>query len=175
MNAAMAAFMHRGFGRIAHDGQNTLNNAIDVNAGSTSSLDVAAKEVTLTVPGATNAFSPVQMVWVHARVELIGSMSTSVVGCPCRFGAIIKDATANMVSSTAQATFESTSNSSNSFSWDVDAAFVVPPGQRAFQLVLTLLNRAITTNAASFSISDTSTLTAMTFPFGADGTNEINP
>jgi hypothetical protein len=172
---AMAAFLHRGFGRIAHDGDSTLNNSVDVNAGSTFSLDVAAKQVTIKVPGATNAFSPKQIVWVHARVELQGSMSTSGAGCPCQFGAVIMDATDNTFSPTAHATFESTSNSSNAYSWDVDAAFVVPPGDRAFQLLITLLDRDTTTNSRSFGISDTSTLTAMTFPFGSDGTNELNP
>jgi hypothetical protein len=172
---AMAAFMHRGFGRIAHDAENVLNMTIDVGVGTFTSTDVPAKDITITVPGATNAFSPSQLVYVHGRMDITSSFNTSLEGCPCEFGAIVEDVSALTVSGTAFGTFESSGTANHTHSFTIDTVFVAPPGPRTYRLKLTLLKRDSATNAASFLISPTSSFTAMTFPFGADGTEELYP
>ena len=173
---AMAAFMHRGFGRVAHDGSTALNTTIEALAGSTFSTDVPAKEVTITVPGVANGFSPTQMVYVHANILLLGSMSTSsTVGCPCEFGATINDVTGNTFSPTAFGTFESSTTTSHPYSFVIDSVYALPPGPRAFRVNVTLLDRETATNSVQFTILPTSTLTAMTIPFGPAGTNDLSP
>ncbi|MEO6349714.1 MAG: hypothetical protein ABIP53_03595 [Candidatus Limnocylindrales bacterium] len=146
-----------------------------MNAGGNFSTDVIAKEITITIPGATNAFSPKQIVYVNSRIELQASMSTSVVGCPCVFGATIEDVTTATFSPTASVMFESSSNAYYPYAWTVNTVFVVPPGERTFRVSVNLGDRATDTNAAYFDIVSNSTLTAMTFPFGAGGTNELAP
>ncbi|MEO6350673.1 MAG: S-layer homology domain-containing protein [Candidatus Limnocylindrales bacterium] len=169
---AMAAFMQRGFGRTALAiGQAPLSPSVFVPANSFQSPAFWVRQVTITVPGATNAFSPQQLVHLQGRVQLDTSMDTSPKGCPCEFAAYIRDTT-TATSSTAQfATFESSTTSAFTYTFDVDALFAAPPGARTYRLDVFVNARNNATNAATFELSGLSSLSAMTFPFGPAGGN----
>ncbi|MEO6349163.1 MAG: S-layer homology domain-containing protein [Candidatus Limnocylindrales bacterium] len=166
---AMAAFMERGLGHIVHDGQTIASSSVDVDAGSAFSPHTLVKELSITVPGASNNFGPTQVVYLHGRIELTGEMRSTpygLAGCACMFGANLQDVTGSSYSPDAFATFETLGLATMSYSMVVDTVFVVPPGPRTFRLYVWLADRVDATNAASWSVPSTSTFTAMTFPFG---------
>src|SRR5687767_3133245 len=75
---AMAAFMERGFGRVGLAvGAISTTTRIDVAAGEEGVPAVAVRELTITVPGASNGFGPAQLVHLHGHVEFYTGMGTS--------------------------------------------------------------------------------------------------
>ncbi|MEO6349165.1 MAG: S-layer homology domain-containing protein [Candidatus Limnocylindrales bacterium] len=172
---AMAAFLHRGFGRIALSSGNTLLTAsVDVAQGDSSSVGyVPVRSVTIDVPGATNEFSPNQFVHVLGRVAFFDSMSNSVDGCPCEFIAFIRDTTSNTISAGQFQTFESSSTGFFQRNFMVEAVFTAPSGPRTYRLEVGLSFRPGTTNAASFEFDLTSSVSATTFPFGSSGSDTL--
>ena len=169
---AMAAFMHRGFGRVGLSTGSLLNAIVSVEAGSTSSGAVAVQQLTITVPGATNGFSPVQVVYLTGRVSFFDSMSTAE-GCPCEFAARFRDTATNATTGGFLETFESDSASAFTRGIDVFGAFLAAPGAHTYELQVYLSYRAVDTSATSFSLDPTSRLSAMTFPFGPTGANTL--
>ena len=171
---AMAAFMQRGFGRVGQSSNGLpITSSFNVGLGSPATpCCTAVSALTIKVPGATNPFVPLQMVYVAGRVTFYDYMD-SVDGCPCEFGARVLDTT-NLGSSTINyQTFYSPSPITMRYSVDVDAVFAAPPGSRTFQLEVFLNYRYSSTNAATFVLDASSTLTAMTVPFGPSGENTL--
>ena len=172
---AMAAFMQRGFGRVGLVvGTTPMTSSLTVNAGNSTSAVVPVRQLTITVPGASNAFGPTQLVHLQGRVAFFTSMSNSGKGCPCEFRAAIRDTVTPAVSPSQLQTFvtDPTVNSYR-YSIDVEALFAAPPGARTYQLEVALNLREGTVNAATFNLSNTSSLSAMTFPFGPTGTSDF--
>ncbi|MEO6350327.1 MAG: S-layer homology domain-containing protein [Candidatus Limnocylindrales bacterium] len=172
---AMAAFMHRGFGRVAlADGAAVMTASVDVLAGSVSSSFVPVRQVTIEVPGQNTTFNPNQLVFVHGRVTLLADMTSNIAGCACEFAARIKDPFGNLSGIQTQTFFAGATTDLQQFEYylDVDALFTIPPGSRTFELQVSLNNRDISTSAYSFNLADRSALSAMTFPFGSTGTND---
>jgi hypothetical protein len=172
---AMAAFMQRGFGRAGLAvGSEVMTSSVSVASGSVSSTAVPVRQLTITVPGASNDFSPQQLVHLQGRVSLATSMSTSLSrGCPCEFYAWIRDMTTNVASLAQFQTFESTTTDLFYYSFDVEALFAASPGPRTYQVEVGLSGRKTVTNAATFDLTSFSSLSAMTFPFGPTGTNDL--
>jgi hypothetical protein len=172
---AMAAFMHRGFGRVATAvGTATLSAAVAVDAGVASSAPVPVRVLTITVPGATNAFAPTQLVHVEGRVAFSADMNTSVTGCPCAFAALIQDSTTGTQGYTHLQTFEnSTIGQDWPFEFDLDYVLVASPGPHMFFLYAYLSKRSGTDKDAVFPLTNLTSLTATTFPFGSTGTDEL--
>jgi hypothetical protein len=170
---AMAAFLHRGFGRVGLEvGGAPDNSSITVPANSTASSNVQVRQLTITVPGASNSFFPRQLIHLQGRVQLLTGMGTTK-GCPCEFAAVIRDVTTNTASAPQYQTFESASADPLHYSFDVEALFSAPAGSRGFVLEVQVVNRVNTTNLAVFNVATATSLSAMTFPFGPDGTNSL--
>jgi hypothetical protein len=171
---AMAAFLQRGLGRVGLAiGAAPMTSSLDVAAGDTTTAAVPVRPLTITVPGASNGFTPQQLVHLQGRIEFFTSLSNSAKGCPCQFTAFIRDMTTNAASTAQRQTFESSSTNSLAYTFDVEALFAAPPGPRTYQLEVRLSARNSTTNAASFNFSTSSSLSAMTFPFGPTGTSDL--
>ncbi|MEO6350710.1 MAG: S-layer homology domain-containing protein [Candidatus Limnocylindrales bacterium] len=170
---AMAAFLHRIGGRAALAvGDPPMTAAVTSQAGSDGSGGVVpVRQLTITVPGASNSFSPQQLVHLQGRVIFATSMSTSSKGCPCQFNAVIHDMTTNAYSIVQVQTFESSTTNGFYYSFDVEGLFAASPGARTYQLELVLGTRNSSANTASFTLTSLSSLSAMTFPFGPTGGN----
>ena len=170
---AMAAFMQRGFGRVGLAiGASPMTATLEVLDGENASAIVPVRQLTITVPGASNAFTPTQVVHLRGRVEFLNSMD-SFQGCPCEFQAIIKDTTTNTVSLGQHQTFEAASNGVFAYGFEVEALFAAPPGPRTYQLEVQLSDRISNMNGAHFDLNTSSSLSAMTFPFGPTGTSDL--
>jgi hypothetical protein len=171
---AMAAFLHRIGGRAALAVSFApITPSLTVNAGVTSTTFVPVRQVTITVPGTTNPFSPQQLVHIQGHVEFTTSMSTSLQGCPCEFGAIVRDTTTENFSTSQLQTFESTSSTNFSRGFDVEVLLAAEPGERTYELQVWLNGRNSAASAATFGLDSRSTLSAVTVPFGPDGTSSL--
>ena len=169
---AMAAFMQRGFGRVGLAiGEDPMTASITAAAGSASATPVPVRQLTITVPGASNAFSPQQLVHLQGRVAFTTAM-TATKGCPCIFRAQIRDMTTDALSTLQFQTFESAVNNNFTYSFTLEALFAASPGPRTYQLEAGLTFRNTTTSEATFHFSPPS-LSAMTFPFGPTGTSDL--
>jgi hypothetical protein len=170
---AMAAFLHRGFGRVGLEmGEPADNPSISVASSASTSNYVQVRQLTITVPGVPNSFSPQQLIHLQGHVEFVTGMGTNV-GCPCEFGARIRDFTTNAVSNPQSQTIESTSANTLRYSFDVEALFAAPAGSRTFLLEVALSSRVSTASGAVFAFGSMTSLSAMTFPFGPNGTNAL--
>ncbi|MEO6349521.1 MAG: S-layer homology domain-containing protein [Candidatus Limnocylindrales bacterium] len=166
---AMAAFMQRGMGHHSMAfGGTPLTLSLNPGVGESSAVGVPVRDISLTVPGVTNAFAPQQIVYLHGRVALESVMSTSTHGCPCTFDAVIRDESTDIIFLPQYQTFESVSNGIHLYSFDVDAFFDATPGPHTYTLEVGLFSRDGTSNAVAFGIDDTTTLIATTFPFSAE-------
>jgi hypothetical protein len=166
---AMAAFLERGLGHHAMSfGGSLLNLSLNPGMGQPNALAVPVRDIAITVPGATNAFSPQQTVYLHGRVALESSMSIATHGCPCTFEAWVRDETAAIIFQPQYQTFESAAVGPHLYSFDVDAFFPAAPGPHTYTLEVGLFGRDDPSNAAAFGFDDTTTLTAITFPFSAE-------
>jgi hypothetical protein len=170
---AMAAFLRRTGGRAALAvGTTTMTDSVNVGAGDFGSTGyVPVRQLTITVPGASNDANPNQLVHLQGRVSLFTSMNTSDKGCPCQLASLIRDVTTDTFSAPQGQTFESGSTNSWLYSFDVEALFAAPPGPRTYELWVAVIVRAGTANAAAFGLDPLSSLSATTFPFGPLGTN----
>jgi hypothetical protein len=166
---AMAAFMERGFGRVGLAiGTAVITSAIAVPDGGNSVVAVPVRQITITVPGASSAFSPQQMVYLQGRIQFGTAMSTTGNdGCPCVFEAFIRDLTTNSVSPLESQTFESSTPTTFRYTFSVEALFAASPGPRTYQLEVGLSSRQTDTDANNFTFSNTTSLSALTFPFDA--------
>jgi hypothetical protein len=165
---AMAAFMERGMGHHAMSfGGTPLTLSLNPGPFESNALGVPVRDVTITVPGVTNAFAPQQIVYLHGRVALESAMSTATYGCPCTFDAVIRDESTDFIFLPQYQTFESTSSGIHLYSFDIDAFFEAAPGPHTYTLEVGLFARDGTTNGAAFGFDDTTTLIATTFPFSA--------
>ena len=173
---SMAAFMHRGFGRSALAvGTAPTTAELWVDADSTFAAAVPVRQLTITVPGATNDFGPRQLVHLRGRVHLNASMSTSAQGCPCTFYASIRDTTTTESSYWQNQTFESTTAVGSAFyAFDTEALFTAPPGPVTYQLEVGLVSRVATTNLTVFYFTYSTSLSADTFPFGPTGGSTVS-
>jgi hypothetical protein len=176
---AMAAFMHRGFGRVGQVmNASLINPTLTVDAGEGYAPAVPIRAIQITVPGQTSGFTPEQMVYVQGRVVLNTTMGTSdaMGGCPCEFFAAVRDVDANALSYLQRQTFwvDAAYAINSTFTFDVEAVFVAPPGPRSFQLEVGLGQRRDTSDEFSFALDVSTSISAMTFPFGPSGGNTIN-
>jgi hypothetical protein len=172
---AMAAFMQRGFGRVAL-AVNTapMTDALPVLANAEGAPYVAIRQLTITVPGTSNPYGPTQLVHVQGRVLFISPMDNVTRGCPCEFIARIRDTTSGAFSGEQYQTFDGPSPNAHAYSFDVEGLFAAPPGPRTYQLEVGLNYRDRTTaNAVSFTVTSGTSLSAMTFPFGPTGTSDL--
>jgi S-layer homology domain len=169
---AMAAFMHRGFGRVAiAAGTPVTWPAIFPYDGELSGDSSVVRDLTIEVPGANSTFGPEQLVHVQGRVTFLTNMTTAQ-GCPCEFKARIVDPSALSTSPTQTQTFYSPVTGEFGYSFDVEWVFVAPPGARTYELQVQLSNRASLTGFSPlFWLDPASSLSAMTFPFGPTGGN----
>ena len=175
---AMAAFMHRGFGRAGFATFDApMTASIDVGQGvfTSNNVYVPVRSLTFTPPGATSGFAPYQFVLLHGVVTLNGKMDATSQGCPCQFTARIRDVSSNAFSLPSTDTFVTYSPVSAGFGWSftVDAMTAAGPelGTRMYVIEAALGYRDQAAQAASFPLSQYSSLTAMSFPFGRNGTN----
>jgi hypothetical protein len=167
---SMAAFMRRSSGRLAFEvGTTPSTTGITVEDGHNSAPGVPVRDISIVVPGAANAFAPSQMVYLRGRIQLYGSMAGS---CPCTFGAWIRDLSDGTVSPAMYQSF-----SAVAFYWalDAEAAFPATPGSHDYRLFLEVGFRGSAVGAQSWTILNGTSFTAMTFPFGPNGTNVLNP
>ncbi|HUR20695.1 MAG TPA: S-layer homology domain-containing protein [Vicinamibacterales bacterium] len=166
---AMAAFMHRGYGRVGQVGGGTpIGGSVTVAAGASYSPAAAVRQITITVPGATNAFAPNQFVLVYGRVEF-NSAFDAYEGCPCEFTAWIRDTSTNAAPAFASETFYSHVSKLFQRGIEVVGVFDAPPGAHTYILETYLNDRDTTTNQVSYAMRVESKITAMTFPFGSTG------
>ena len=169
---AMAAFMQRGFGRVAMAAWSApKTELVTVAANSRSSATYASvRDLTITVPGANNGFSPEQLVYVQGRVVFETQMTSSLQGCPCLFEAAIGEPGgaygSNIAAASHKQTFEQASFYTYTHTIDVEALFTASPGPHTYELYVELDWRETPTNEAWFRLHQSSSLSAMTFPFG---------
>lgn len=151
---AMAAFMNRGFGRVAMD--NTLIQ------DTVSSVDffVPIGEITIDVPGAGG--SAKQFVEVRGQVVVEDTFST----CPCFVFADVFDPT-NELLDPADSVYDLVGLVETvNVSWVFEAS---PTGPHTYQMWLGTSDAAL-----DLTLSDL-VLTATTYPFGADGGSVLSP
>ena len=142
---AMAAFMHRGFGRAAMDNTLAHDTIVDLD------VVVPIGDVTIEVPGA--GASATQFVEVRGQV----AVTDTSLGCPCFVLATPFDTT----------TFELAAISFYDLVGFIDTieaswVFTANPGAHTYEM------RLITESVLDLSLSDL-VLTATTYPFGAAG------
>jgi hypothetical protein len=175
---AMAAFMSRGLGRAAWTiGDPPMTPALTVAEAADSSPPVAVRELTITVPGATNIEAATQVVYLMGRVVFVTRWDAT---CPCELMAFVRDMTDGSMSAAQYFTasppaFSSVWDYRQSF--DIDAMFVAAPGTRTYQLEVGLTRRqppyeGYVWPAETWNLDATSSLTAMTFPFDATAVAE---
>jgi hypothetical protein len=171
----MAAFMERGFGRaglaIGEPTMGVQNIVVDTDASATA--PVAVRELTIIVPGESNAFNPTQLVHLQGRVEFYDGMYASR-GCPCWFYAMIRDLTTDETSVVQSETFETaTTTGAYAYSLDAEALFAAPPGPRTYRLEAALYYRTVPSPSTAFFMSSASSLSATTSPFGPAGNSDL--
>ena len=142
---AMAAFMHRGFGRAAMDNTLAHDTIVDLDEV------VPIGDVTIEVPGV--GASATQFVEVRGRVAVT---DTSLV-CPCFVLATLVDTTTAELAATSFYDLVGFIDTIEA-SW----VFTANPGAHTYEMWL------ITTSVLDLSLSDL-VLTATTYPFGAAG------
>jgi hypothetical protein len=164
----MAAFLHRGFGTVGMEVDTALLSSVIVPmVNATSTSPQAVRQITVNVPGATNAFGPDQRVHLVGRITFLASMSTNAMtqGCPCEFKAFIQDMGTMMAAAGQSQTFESTSGLAYTYNFDVEALFTATPGPHTYELDVFLKTRAVGTPMSAFGIDTRSSLSATTYPF----------
>ena len=72
-------------------------------------------------------------------------------------------------------TFESKVNGALAYGFDLNTVFEATPGPHTYELEVWVDYRVSTANAATFYISEFSSLIAVTIPFGPNGDGELNP
>ncbi|MEO6349963.1 MAG: S-layer homology domain-containing protein, partial [Candidatus Limnocylindrales bacterium] len=165
---AMAAFLHRGLGRVGLVVDSApLTGAVTPIAGALSTSLLPVRSITVNVPGSTNGFMPDQRVHLVGRVTFLTSMDTGVMGqgCPCEFKAVIRDMLTMANAAGQGQTFESTTATPYTYSFDVEAIFSSVPGPHTYQLEVMLKDKAMGTGTSSFLIDPRSSLSATTYPF----------
>jgi hypothetical protein len=162
---AMAAFMHRGFGRAGISVSTVVSTAtILPEAFALGTNFVPVRQLSIEVPGANNVFTPQQLVHVQGRVTFNTEMGDAA-GCPCEFEARVLEVESTLLSAGQVQTFYSPADTVFGYSLDVEGIFVAPPGERTYELQVRLAKRAIGTELSSFNLDNRSSLSAMTFPF----------
>ncbi|MEO6350466.1 MAG: S-layer homology domain-containing protein [Candidatus Limnocylindrales bacterium] len=162
---AMAAFMQRGFGRVALSvGTAPTTASFGAPPGMLSSSFVAVRQISIGVPGASNAFSPEQLVHLRGKVAFSIGTGEPTPGCSCQFQALVRDLTAATTSLAQVQTFDTISYN-RTYSFDVEAVFSASPGPRTYQLEVMLVARNDATSVATFYPANSTSLVAMTFPF----------
>jgi hypothetical protein len=76
--------------------------------------------------------------------------------------------TTNSTSPVESQTFESSTPTTYSYSFNVESPFAAPPGPRIYQLEVGLNTRLTDTSANSYTFSTATSRSAMTFPFASD-------
>jgi hypothetical protein len=165
---SMAAFMHRGFGHAAMViAEPPVSAGLAVAAGVYMAGDKSVRLLNVDVPGASNPFTPSQLVVLHGHVEFDTSMDVAEKGCPCQFGAVIEDTTFADSTFAQSQVFESSSETPGHYSFETEGILIATPGLHTYSLNVFMASRNDTTNSASFEFDQQSSLTAMTFPFPA--------
>jgi hypothetical protein len=163
----MATFLWRSAGRVAL-AQGTFNT-VTVAAAADSGNAFQIGEVTITVPGADNAFSPNQFVKVDVAAEVFDAV-TSAKGCECTFSVLLGQPGDDTLRPIAYGTFRQTA--AGKFSWGLAGSGVVPatPGSHKSEIWAGVVDRATTTSSASFDVYlDSAIATTVTFgPTGGD-------
>ena len=167
---AMAAFMHRGFGRIGtFVGGAPLSSHLQVGANVMTSGYDDVRQASINVPGVPNGELAAQYVYASGRVAFRDGMG-SLKGCPCDFGAFIRNVDTMTDSVWMYDTLPSDTNTSMYYSLTVDGLFVEEPGTTANYVLYVFLNsRANVAPAVSFALDESSSLTVMSFPFSNEG------
>jgi hypothetical protein len=173
---AMSAFLHRGLGRVGlaiYDAPMTANIAAAENVYTSNNVYVPVRTITVTVPGESSNLAPKQFVLLHGIVVFNGKMDAATQGCPCQFTARVRDVAANTWSIPGTDSFVTYNAVSAGFGFSVavDALFMAPPGARTYNLEVALGYRDKAPSATTFPLSQYSSLTVQTFPFGKTGTN----
>ncbi|MEJ7748528.1 MAG: hypothetical protein WKF56_04445 [Candidatus Limnocylindrales bacterium] len=164
----MATFLNRSLSRVAL-GTTGSSNTIDLAAGEDFSLAYQIGEVTITVPGALNDFSPNQFVKIDAVAEIFDAV-TSAKGCECSFALYVGQPADENLYPVGYDTFRQVS--AGSYAWGISGSTVFPaaPGVQTYEVWIALDDRASVTAAASFdAYLDGAVATTMTFgPTGGD-------
>ena len=163
----MATFLWRSAGRVAL-AQGTFNT-VTVAAAADSGSAFQIGEVTITVPGADNAFSPNQFVKVDVAAEVFDAV-TSAKGCECTFTILLGQPGDDTLRPIAYGTFRQ--SAAGKFSWGLAGSGVVPatPGSHKYEIWAGVVDRATTTSSATFDVYlDSAIATTVTFgPTGGD-------
>jgi hypothetical protein len=168
---AMAAFLHRGLGRVGLAiNEAPMSNAVVVPIGEDSSDWVSIRQITMTVPGAANAFSPAQLVYLRGHVEFFTQMGGAVPGCACEFAARILEPASALATVSQSQTFDALSENTYSWSFDVEGLLAGAPGVHTYVLQVAMSDRLSTTYQGSYNLAAKSSLSALSVPFDVDGT-----
>jgi hypothetical protein len=162
----MATFLNRSLGRVAMGEQGTFNT-ISVGAGVDASNIYNIGEVTITVPGANNSFTPNQFVKVDAAVEVFDSLTTGK-GCECSFLLALGESISGDLYAVAVDTFRATASGDRG--WQLTGFGVLPasPGSKTYEVWVAMYDRATTTNAATYDVY-IDQVVATTYAFGPTG------
>jgi hypothetical protein len=169
---AMAAFLHRGLGRVGLSIGPTglVTSSFVVQPTFAYSTKYVVRQITIEVPGATNTFTPNQQVHVQGRAVI---WNLYAAGCPCEFGAVIRDVDTNAESYFQLQTFEADVVTPHKHSFDIDALWSVAPGPHTYALVVFLNDRDDALSSATYRPDASSSLAVTTYPFGPSGTDDI--
>jgi len=150
---AMAAFMHRGFGRVAMSGV-LLDPLVQVSEGV-----VKVAEVSITVPG--SGASATQFVFVAAQIS---GYTGDPNDCPCNIGLFMKDASDVGYASASYDQLPGPNYSQTTLAQQY--VFLASPGVHVYELY------AVTDSAAGIDLAQLA-LVATTYPFGSSGGNTL--
>ena len=164
----MATFLNRSLGRVAMGEQGTFNT-LSVGAGVDSSNAYNIGEVTITVPGANNSFSPNQFVKVDVVIEVWDSLTTGK-GCECSFLLMLAESTSADLYGVAASTFRATASGDRSWGMSGNIVFPATPGTKTYEVWAAMFDRATTTNAATYDVYIDQVI-ATTYAFGPTGGN----
>ena len=165
----MATFLNRSLGRVAVGEQYTHTTSSSVAAGVDSSNAYNIGEVTITVPGANNSFTPNQFVKVDAVIEVFDSLTTGK-GCECSFVLLLAESTGADLYDVAYDTFRATASGARSWGMSGTGVFPASPGTKTYEVWVAMYDRATTTNAATYDVY-IDQVVATTFAFGPTGGN----
>jgi len=164
----MATFLNRSLGRVAV-GEQYTHNTVSVGAGVDSSNAYNIGEVTITVPGATNSFTPNQFVKIDVVAEVYDSLTTGK-GCECSFVLFLAESTSSDLYDFAYDTFRATASGARSWGLSGTSVFPASPGTKTYEVWVAMFDRATTTNAATYNVY-VDRVVATTFAFGPTGGN----
>lgn len=155
--AQMATFLNRSLGRVGID----FDGAIRTIPEDSLAIEVAA--LSITVPGANNAYAPNQFVKLDGMLTVFGNGTTA--GCPCDYTLVVSGPNGTVGQQYGQLPADASAQETAV----VSGVAIAAPGPTEYTLTFSISNG---TGDLSYI---NATLIATTYAFGPEGTHLLTP